>query len=172
MTDEQRLPNDQGRFGDYGGRFVPETLMAAVEELRAGYEAARDDAGFQAELAGLLATYVGRPTPLTFAANLTAHFGGARIYLKREDLAHTGAHKINHALGQALVAQAHGQAAHHCGDGGRAARRRDGDGVRAAGHGVRGLHGHGGTCGGSSPTSIAWSCWARGCSRSTAARGR
>ena len=104
MTDEQRLPNDQGRFGDYGGRFVPETLMAAVEELRAGYEAARDDAAFQAELAGLLATYVGRPTPLTFAANLTAHFGGARIYLKREDLAHTGAHKINHALGQALVA--------------------------------------------------------------------
>ena len=109
MTSEQPLPNGQGRFGDYGGRFVPETLMAAVEELRVGYEEARDDADFQAELAGLLSTYIGRPTPLTYAANLTAHFGGARIYLKREDLAHTGAHKINHALGQALLARRMGK---------------------------------------------------------------
>ncbi|CAI8016242.1 Tryptophan synthase beta chain [Geodia barretti] len=103
------MPNAQGRFGDYGGRFVPETLMAAVEELRVGYEEARDDPSFQAELAGLLANYVGRPTPLTFAANLTAHFGGARVYLKREDLAHTGAHKINHAVGQALLAKRMGK---------------------------------------------------------------
>ena len=109
MNNEERLPNAQGRFGDYGGRFVPETLMAAVEELRIGYEEARDDPSFQAELAGLLATYVGRPTPLTFAANLTAHFGGARVYLKREDLAHTGAHKINHAVGQALLAKRMGK---------------------------------------------------------------
>ena len=109
MNNEERLPNAQGRFGDYGGRFVPETLMAAVEELRIGYEEARDDPSFQAELAELLATYVGRPTPLTFAANLTKHFGGARVYLKREDLAHTGAHKINHAVGQALLAKRMGK---------------------------------------------------------------
>ena len=103
------LPNEQGRFGPFGGRFVPETLMAAIEELRVAYEEARDDSAFQEELAGLLATYVGRPTPLTYAANLTVHFGGARIYLKREDLAHTGAHKINHALGQALLAKRMGK---------------------------------------------------------------
>ena len=109
MNNEERLPNAQGRFGDYGGRFVPETLMAAVEELRVSYEEARDDPSFQAELAGLLANYVGRPTPLTFAANLTSHFGGARVYLKREDLAHTGAHKINHAVGQALLAKRMGK---------------------------------------------------------------
>ena len=83
--------------------------MAAIEELRVAYEAAREDADFQAELAGLLATYVGRPTPLTFAANLTKQFGGAKIYLKREDLAHTGAHKINHAIGQALLAKRMGK---------------------------------------------------------------
>ena len=109
MNNVERLPNAQGRFGDYGGRFVPETLMAAVEELRVSYEEARDDPSFQAELAGLLANYVGRPTPLTFAANLTSHFGGARVYLKREDLAHTGAHKINHAVGQALLAKRMGK---------------------------------------------------------------
>ncbi len=109
MTNIESLPNDQGRFGAFGGRFVPETLMAAIEELRVAYEEARDDPAFQAELAGLLTTYVGRPTPLTFAANLTKHFGGARIYLKREDLAHTGAHKINHAIGQALLAKRMGK---------------------------------------------------------------
>jgi len=109
MTKIENLPNDQGRFGAFGGRFVPETLMAAIEELRVAYEAAREDPEFQAELAGLLSTYVGRPTPLTFAANLTKHFGGAKIYLKREDLAHTGAHKINHAIGQALLAKRMGK---------------------------------------------------------------
>ena len=113
MSTEKRaqvpLPNEQGRFGAFGGRFVPETLMAAIEELRVAYEAAREDADFQAELAGLLATYVGRPTPLTFAANLTKQYGGAKIYLKREDLAHTGAHKINHAIGQALLAKRMGK---------------------------------------------------------------
>ncbi|MQG76421.1 MAG: tryptophan synthase subunit beta [SAR202 cluster bacterium] len=109
MTDIGSLPNEQGRFGAFGGRFVPETLMAAIEELRVAYEAAREDPEFQAKLAGLLATYVGRPTPLTFAANLTKHFGGAKIYLKREDLAHTGAHKINHAIGQALLAKRMGK---------------------------------------------------------------
>ena len=109
MTKTKNFPDEQGRFGAFGGRFVPETLMAAIEELRAAYGEAKNDPEFQAELAGLLATYVGRPTPLTYAANLTKHFSGARIYLKREDLAHTGAHKINHAIGQALLAKRMGK---------------------------------------------------------------
>ncbi len=99
------LPNDRGRFGDYGGQFVPETLMAALSELEDAYHQARDNPGFLARLEDLLHNYAGRPTPLYFAENLTRHCGGARIYLKREDLAHTGAHKINNALGQALLAK-------------------------------------------------------------------
>ena len=93
------------KFGPYGGQFVPDTLMSALDELEAAYLALQDDAQFQAELDDLLRTYVGRPTPLTHARRLTAHLGGAQIYLKREDLAHSGAHKINNALGQALLAQ-------------------------------------------------------------------
>jgi tryptophan synthase beta chain len=93
------------KFGPYGGQFVPDTLMSTLDELEAAYLALRDDAEFQAELDDLLRTYVGRPTPLTHARRLTAHLGGAQIYLKREDLAHSGAHKINNALGQALLAQ-------------------------------------------------------------------
>src|SRR5512139_4038960 len=93
------------KFGPYGGQFVPETLMPALVELEAAYRALQTDAGFQAELSELLRTYVGRPTPLTLARRLTASLGGAQIYLKREDLAHSGAHKINNALGQALLAQ-------------------------------------------------------------------
>ena len=99
------LPDAGGRYGAFGGRYVPETLMAAVAELEAAYRRVKVDAGFQARLAGLLASYVGRPTPLYYAENLSRQLGGARIYLKREDLAHTGAHKINNALGQALLAQ-------------------------------------------------------------------
>ncbi len=98
-----------GRFGAYGGRYVPETLMAALEELEAAYEAAKVDAAFQAELEDLLRNYCGRPTPLYFAKRLTAMCGGARIYLKREDLLHTGAHKINNALGQGLLARRMGK---------------------------------------------------------------
>src|ERR1700691_4046608 len=94
-----------GRFGVYGGRYVPETLMAALVELEHEYEAAKNDAAFQAELAGLLKDYAGRPTPLYFAKRLTGLLGGAKIYLKREDLLHTGAHKINNALGHALLAR-------------------------------------------------------------------
>ena len=97
-------PTPDGRFGDYGGRFVAETLMHALTELTRLYEAARQDEGFQAALARELATYVGRPTPLYAAERLTAHAGGARIYLKREDLSHTGAHKINNTVGQAMLA--------------------------------------------------------------------
>ena len=103
------LPDEQGHFGDFGGKFVPETLMAALEELETAYAAVREDPDFQAKLGHLLSTYVGRPTPLYFAENLTRHCGGAEIYLKREDLAHTGAHKINNALGQALLAQSMGK---------------------------------------------------------------
>src|ERR1700730_11738277 len=100
----RRDPDARGYFGQYGGRFVPETLVAPVEELERAYFAARDDPAFTAELARLLKDYVGRPTPVSEARRLTAACGGARIFLKREDLTHTGAHKINNALGQALLA--------------------------------------------------------------------
>jgi tryptophan synthase beta chain len=96
-------PDESGHFGPYGGKFVPETLMPALDELEEVYLKSRHDKEFQAELDHLLRTFVGRPTPITFARRLTEHFGGARIYIKREDLAHTGAHKINNALGQALL---------------------------------------------------------------------
>src|SRR6202034_3143365 len=98
-----------GRFGVYGGRYVPETLMAALLELDAAYAEAQADAAFHAELDGLLKDYCGRPTPLYFAKRLTRTLGGAKIYLKREDLLHTGAHKINNALGQILLAQRMGK---------------------------------------------------------------
>jgi len=100
----QRDPDARGYYGVYGGRFVPETLVAPVEELTAAYFTIREDAAFRAELGRLLRDYVGRPTSLYEAKRLTASSGGARIVLKREDLAHTGAHKINNALGQALLA--------------------------------------------------------------------
>src|SRR6202043_1838135 len=93
-----------GRFGPYGGRYVPETLVAPLEELEHAYELASKDPEFQAELDSMLKNFAGRPTPLQFASRLTAHLGGARIYLKREDLLHTGAHKINNAIGQGLLA--------------------------------------------------------------------
>jgi tryptophan synthase beta chain len=102
-------PDAAGHFGAYGGRFVAETLMPLVLELEAAYEAAKKDGAFQAELSGLLRNYVGRESPLYFAARLTAHFGGAKIYLKREDLNHTGAHKINNCLGQILLARRMGK---------------------------------------------------------------
>ena len=98
-----------GRFGVYGGRYVPETLMAALVELEHEYDLAKADAAFQAELADLLKNYAGRPTPLYFCKRLTEQLGGAKIYLKREDLLHTGAHKINNCLGQGLLAQRMGK---------------------------------------------------------------
>ncbi len=98
-----------GYFGSYGGRFVPETLMAPLEELAREYDRARRDRAFQRRLASLLADYAGRPTPLWYARRLTEHCGGAHIYLKREDLLHTGAHKINNAIGQALLAERMGK---------------------------------------------------------------
>jgi tryptophan synthase beta chain len=102
-------PDRGGHFGPYGGRYVPEVLMAPIEELEKAYLAARDDAAFQSELAELLRTYAGRPTPLYFAKRLSEALGGARLWLKREDLLHTGAHKINNCLGQALVARRMGK---------------------------------------------------------------
>ena len=97
------LPDENGRFGPYGGKYVPETLMPALDELEEAYLQARHDPDFMAELGRLQRTYVGRPTALTYARRLSQHLGGAQIYLKREDLAHSGAHKINNALGQALL---------------------------------------------------------------------
>jgi tryptophan synthase beta chain len=102
-------PDERGHWGTYGGRFVPETLMAPLEELTEAYDVACDDATFQAEFKQLLRDYSGRPTPLYYAARLTEHAGGARIYLKREDLSHTGSHKINNALGQVLLARRMGK---------------------------------------------------------------
>jgi len=102
-------PDAEGRFGPYGGRFVPETLMPLIHELNAAYEAARADPSFQAELDGFLTHYVGRESPLYFAERLTDHFGGAKIWLKREDLNHTGAHKINNCMGQILLARRMGK---------------------------------------------------------------
>jgi len=103
------LPDASGHFGRFGGRYVPETLMAPLDELAKAYRAAARDTRFKSRLRELLTTYAGRPTPLYFAARLTEHCGGARIYLKREDLCHTGAHKINNVLGQALLAQRMGK---------------------------------------------------------------
>ena len=101
---QRALPDAGGHFGRFGGRFVPETLMAPLVELTKAYESARRDGRFRAELAALLCDYAGRPTPLYFARHLSEHVGGARIFLKREDLCHTGAHKINNVLGQGLLA--------------------------------------------------------------------
>ena len=103
------VPDARGRFGPYGGRFVPETLMFALDQLARAYDEAREDPAFQAEFRRLLADYVGRPSRLYFAERLTKEAGGARIYLKREDLNHTGAHKINNALGQALITRRMGK---------------------------------------------------------------
>src|SRR5438309_8552125 len=107
--DRLSLPDAGGHFGPYGGVFVPETLMTALQELGAAYAVARDDPKFQEELRHHLKEFAGRPTELYFAERLTRHAGGAKIYLKREDLLHTGAHKINNALGQALLARRMGK---------------------------------------------------------------
>src|ERR1700686_3387315 len=105
MTSQLTIPGAvPGRFGPYGGRYVPETLMVPLYELERAYELAKIDPAFQAEFQSLLKNFGGRPTPLQFAARLTAKLGGPRIYLKREDLLHTGAHKINNAIGQGLLA--------------------------------------------------------------------
>lgn len=108
-TNTTVVPDERGYFGEFGGRFVPETLIPALDELTAAYREAMADPDFQAEFANLQKTYTGRPTPVSYAKRLSEHLGGAQIYLKREDLAHTGAHKINNALGQALLAKRMGK---------------------------------------------------------------
>ena len=105
LSTSDSLPNSQGWFGPYGGKFVPETLMAALAELEVAYDSARQDDSFWEEFEDLLTNYVGRPTPMYHAQNLTEKLGGPEIYIKREDLNHTGAHKINNAIGQALLAR-------------------------------------------------------------------
>jgi len=109
MTVPITQPDALGHWGPYGGRFVPETLMAPLEELTEAYLVAKDDQSFQSELRNILTNYAGRPTPLFYASRLTEHAGGAKIYLKREDLLHTGAHKINNTLGQVLLARRMGK---------------------------------------------------------------
>ena len=109
FTTQTAVPDAHGKFGPYGGQFVPETLMPALEELIAAYDEAKNDPDFIAEFNHLLTTYVGRPSPLTYAKRLSEKLGGAQIYLKREDLNHTGAHKINNALGQALLVKRMGK---------------------------------------------------------------
>ena len=108
-NDYSAYPDAVGRFGDYGGRYVAETLMPLVLELERAYAAAKADPAFQAELNGFLTHYVGRPSPLYFAERLTEHLGGAKIYFKREELNHTGAHKINNCMGQILLARRMGK---------------------------------------------------------------
>jgi tryptophan synthase beta chain len=102
-------PDERGHFGQYGGRFVAETLMPLILELEAAYAQAKNDPAFRTEMDGYLADYVGRPSPLYFAERLSAHLGGAKVYLKREDLNHTGAHKVNNVLGQILLARRMGK---------------------------------------------------------------
>src|SRR4051812_38859871 len=109
MSSIDTLPDERGHFGPYGGMFVPETLMSALNDLTAEHERAKNDPDFQRELSTLLRDFTGRPTPLYFAERLTNKLGGARIYLKREDLLHTGAHKINNAIGQTLLARRMGK---------------------------------------------------------------
>ncbi len=109
MSIQYNLPDEKGRYGEFGGKYVPETLMAALEELENDYSLAKKDPSFQKELQYYFTHYVGRPSPLYYAERLSNHLGGARIYLKREDLNHTGAHKINNAIGQALLARRSGK---------------------------------------------------------------
>src|SRR6266576_3439037 len=109
MPSAETVPDARGHFGPYGGMFVPETLMSALHELATEYDRAKTDREFQNELSILLRDFAGRPTPLYLAERLTNKFAGTKIYLKREDLLHTGAHKINKALGQILLAQRMGK---------------------------------------------------------------
>ena len=118
-------PDERGHFGIYGGRFVAETLMPLILELEQAYTQAKADPAFQKEMDGHLANYVGRPSPLYFAQRLTQHCGGAKIYFKREELNHTGAHKVNNVLGQIMLALRMGKNSRHRRDRCRHARRCD-----------------------------------------------
>ena len=141
-VEHYQQPDARGHFGPYGGSFVAETLVHALDELQAAYPALpHGRRAFVAEFRNELKHFVGRPSPVYHAARLSREVGGAQIYLKREDLNHTGAHKINNTIGQALLAKPHGQAARHRRDRRRPARRGHRHDLRALRHGVRGLHG-------------------------------
>ncbi len=143
MTDYTAVPDATGHFGAYGGRFVPEALVAALDELTAAFVSAQADPVFDAELKRLLRDYTGRPSPLTDAYRLSAEAGGARILLKREDLNHTGSHKINNVLGQALLTKRIGKTRVIAETGAGPARRRQRHGRGAHGARLHGLHGRG-----------------------------
>ena len=133
-------PDEDGLFGRFGGRFVPETLMPLILDLQRHYEAAKEDQSFWDEMADLWTHYVGRPSPLYFAPRITEALGGAKIYLKRDELNHTGAHKINNVLGQILLARRMGKPGSSPRPA-RAARRRDRHRLREVRPAMRGLHG-------------------------------
>ncbi len=135
------LPDAKGHFGQYGGSFVSETLSHALAELKEAYAHYSKDPSFLAEFHYDLKHFVGRPSPIYHAKRWSEKMGGAQIYFKREDLNHTGAHKINNVIGQALLAQSHGQAAYHRGNRRRSAWRGDGNDLRTFRSRMRGLHG-------------------------------
>ncbi len=135
------VPDDLGHFGPYGGVFVPETLIAALDQLKREYAKAKSDPSFQQEFQAYLSDYVGRPSRLYFARRLTEKWKGARIYLKREDLNHTGAHKINNTIGQALLTRRMGKKRHHRRNRRRPARCRHRHRRRPLRPQVRCLHG-------------------------------
>ena len=135
------MTNPKGRFGIHGGQYIPETLMNAVIELEEAYNYYKNDPEFNRELTELFNEYAGRPSRLYYAEKMTRDLGGAKIYLKREDLNHTGAHKINNVLGQALLAKKMGKTRRHRRDRRRSARGRHRHRRRSDGHGVRGVHG-------------------------------
>jgi tryptophan synthase beta chain len=124
-------PDEDGHFGIYGGRYVAETLMPLILEVESAYNEAKDDPAFEIELNGYLKSYVGRPSALYYAQRMSEHFGGARIYFKREDLNHTGAHKVNNCMGQILLARRMKKKPRHCRDRRGHAGGGDGDRVRA-----------------------------------------
>ena len=148
-------PDAKGRYGPYGGKYVPETLMYALEELEDAFRATLRDRAFLETLDTYRRDYIGRPTPLYFAQRMTEHLGGAKIYFKREDLAHTGAHKINNALGQVLLAQRMGRRASSPKRRRWPARRRHGHGGRPSRTGMRNLHGRRGY---RAPDSTSFAC--------------
>ena len=135
------LPDKNGRFGEYGGSYVPEQLQTILDEINDSYEKIKDDPEFIEELRELNKHFTGRPSPVFHSKNLSDKIGGADIYLKREDLNHTGAHKINHCLGEALLAKRMGKKKTHRRNRCRAARRGPGHGSHTGGAGVRYLHG-------------------------------
>ena len=136
-----RTNMSKGRFGIHGGQYIPETLMNAVIELEEAYLHYKDDPEFNRELTELLNEYAGRPSRLYYASHMTEDLGGAKVYLKREDLNHTGAHKINNVLGQVLLAKENGKNPCHCGDRSRSARSGDSDSGSTDGHGMRSIYG-------------------------------